>query len=980
MNARHIAKIQSQIQSRRTTIFATLAALLRAKGSGAPFSGSRRRGPLAAVACASLFLLAAPAAQASFGLHDVGLTATNQDGSPVAQAGAHPYDLDTTFSVDTKEVEGLAVPDEDIRDLIAQLPTGLLANPTAVPRCSAADFAGGEEIGTPACPDSSVIGLFDLTFGFGEANDLHIPVYNLYPPPGVAVRFGFRPLGVPVAVDGGIAQHPPYNGFAGSVATAQAGFVYGGSLHIWGNPASPAHDLQRGRCGFSEDPTDVCPVAIAQRPFLFMPRSCSGPLSSLFETRSWQHPEDWLYYPLTSQSLGGCSRLAFSPTITAQPTSKATTSPSGLDFSLDVADPGLPNPDGLAASDIEKAEVTLPAGMSVNPSQAEGLAVCSKADLARESADSAPGAGCPAASKIGSLEVESPLLEGADIKGALYVAKPYDNLAGDSLLALYIVIKDPTLGISVTQTARIETDPETGQLTTITEDMPQLPFSHFRLHFREGARSPLVTPSACGHYDVAAKLYPYSGAPPITSTSGFEVISGPDNSPCPTGGLPPFHPNLEAGTVNNAAGAFSPFNVKLTRTDSEQEFTNFSIKLPPGIAGKLAGIPFCSDAAIAQAQGRTGPHGGQEEIDSPSCPAASYVGRTLAGAGVGPSLAYAPGKLYLAGPYHGAPLSIVSITAGVVGPFDIGTVVVRLAVKVNPETGEVFLDSTGSDPIPHIIQGIPIHLRDIRAYTDRPEFTYNPTNCEPTSTASTVLGSGLDFVSPADDNPFVATSRFQAADCASLGYQPQLSLRLRGSTKRGGNPALRAVLTPRPGDANSAAISVALPHSEFLEQGHIRTICTRVQFNAGAGNGAGCPAESIYGHAKAWTPILAEPLEGPIFLRSSEHPLPDLVLALHGLIDFNAVGRIDSVNGGIRNTFDLVPDAPISKVVVELQGGKKSLLANSRNLCESVNRATAKFKGQNGKRYNARPVLKVKCGKKAKKKHKGNKRHARAAR
>ncbi len=403
--------------------------------------------------------------------------------------------------------------------------------------------------------------------------------------------------------------------------------------------------------------------------------------------------------------------------------------------------------------------------------------------------------------------------------------------------------------------------------------------------------------------------------------------------------------------------------MRLTRNDGEQEFTNFSIKLPPGVTGKLAGIPFCSDAAIAAAKARTGSTGGAEELASPSCPAASQVGRTLVGAGVGSLLTYVPGKVYMAGPYNGSPLSVVAITAAKVGPFDLGTVVVRQALRTNPETAEVFVDATGSDPIPHIIQGIQVHARDIRVYVDRPEFVLNPTSCEPTSTASTVLGSGLDFSSDADNVPVTVTSRFQAADCASLGFKPRLQLSLRGKTRRGGNPALRAVMRPRLGDANAARISVALPQSEFLDQSHIRTVCTRVQFRAGAGNGTACPQGAIYGRARAWTPLLDQPLEGPVFLRSSENPLPDLVLALHGLIDVHAVGRIDSLNGGIRTTFDFVPDAPITKVVLNMGGGRKSLLENSTNICRGKHEATVKMKGHNGAVRNFGAPLKAKCGK-----------------
>jgi hypothetical protein len=564
-----------------------------------------------------------------------------------------------------------------------------------------------------------------------------------------------------------------------------------------------------------------------------------------------------------------------------------------------------------------------------------------------------------------------------NVNGSLFIAKPYENPFG-SLLALYMVIKNPTLGIIVKQALKVENDPVTGRITTVADNLPQLPFSHFKLHFREGTRSPLASPPLCGTYNASAVLTPWAGGAPITTTSAFQIISGPGAGGCPSGTSQPFKPGLEAGTLNNAAGRYSPFYVHMTRNDGEQEITHFSIKLPPGVSGKLAGIPFCPDAAIAAAKARTGPHGGEEEIASPSCPKASEVGRTLAGAGVGPSLAYAPGKVYLAGPYNGSAMSIAAITAAKVGPFDLGTVVIRSALKVNPETAEVFVDATGSDPIPHIIKGIPVHLRDIRVYVDKPEFVLNPTNCERTSTASTVLGSGTDFGSEADDQPITVTSPFQAADCASLGFGPKLALSLKGGTKRGDTPAFKAVLTARKGDANIGKAQVTLPHSEFLEQSHIKTICTRAQFKAGETPGEKCPAASVYGYAKAITPLLDEPLQGPVYLRSSSHPLPDLVAALNsGKIDIALAGRIDSVKGGrIRNTFEAVPDAPVTTFTLTMQGGKKGLLVNSTNLCKSTNRALADFTGQNGKKHVFNPVLKpLGCkGKKAKKKQKHSKR------
>jgi hypothetical protein len=388
--------------------------------------------------------------------------------------------------------------------------------------------------------------------------------------------------------------------------------------------------------------------------------------------------------------------------------------------------------------------------------------------------------------------------------------------------------------------------------------------------------------------------------------------------------------------------------LRLFRTDSEQEITHFSIKLPPGVIGKLAGLGYCPEASIEAAKAKSG----GEELASPSCPASSEVGRTLVGAGVGSVLAYAPGRIYLAGPYHGSPLSIAAITAAKVGPFDLGTVVVRQALRIDPETAAVFIDATGSDPIPHIIDGITVHLRDIRAYVDRPDFTLNPTSCDPTSTASTVLGSGLDFASPADDLPVTVATRYQAANCANLPFRPKLSLSLRGQTRRAGNPAFRAQLTMKPGEANIASAQVTLPSSAFIDNSHIGTVCTRVQFNQGAVPGEACPPASVYGYARAITPLLDTPIEGPVYLRSNpEHTLPDLLAALHsGQINIALAGHIDSfAEGRIRNTFEVVPDAPVSKFVLSLKGGRKGLIENSRNLCATRNRALVHFVGHNGK-------------------------------
>jgi hypothetical protein len=947
--------------------------------------------------------------EAPFGLERFSAQAEEEGGIPSSQAGRHPFQLTTTVQFNSGPMTPAATRRESSieqpaqpRNLRFPLPAGLVGNATTAPVCSLSDFYAKGPLIDPSinrCPAESAIGAVSLlivekiSLGFAR---LAVPVFNLPPAHGEPARFGFTVANVRVVIDTEVDPDDEYRIIASVNNASQLAEIPSTTLTIWGAPGDPSHDSARGwACVYHA--ADLTPdLGPCERPsglgedaFLRQPVSCVTPLDFRAEIEPWNTPIGSVVDKKTvgGGTLSGCNQVPFDPHVVSSPTSKLAANPSGFDFRLDMPNTGLLDPNARAEGQAKKVEVALPAGMSVNPSAGEGLVGCSPADLARETASSHPGEGCPEASKVGELQISTPLLK-EEAHGSLYIASPHDN-PFNSLIALYAVAKIPERGILIKQAGKVEADPQTGQLVTTFDDLPQVPFTSFKLHFREGGRAPLVTPPSCDGdpsepgnqpFAVTAKFTPWSAANPdnpapnevVTRTSQFTVERGVDGGACPSGGLPPFHPGLNAGTINNAAGTYSPFNLRLTRKDGEQEFTHFSIKLPPGVTGKLAGIPFCSDAAIAAAKARTGANGGLEELEHPSCPAASEVGRTLVGAGVGATLTYVPGKVYLASPYNGSALSIVSITPARVGPFDLGTVVVREALKINPDTAEVFVDAAGSDPIPHIIQGIPVHARDIRVYVDRPEFALNPTSCKRTSTASTVLGSGLDFGSASDDQPVTVTSPFQAASCASLGFKPKLALSLKGGTKRGDTPRLKAVLTARKGDANVGAAQVTLPHSEFLEQAHIKTICTRVQFAAGGGNGEQCPPASIYGRAKAVTPLLDEPLVGPVYLRSSSHELPDLVAALHsGKVDINLDGRIDSIkNGRIRNSFEAVPDAPVTKFTLEMQGGKKGLLVNSTNLCKRKHWAIAAFTGQNGKRHDFNPLLKVRCGGKSGK-HKG---------
>ncbi len=956
-----------------------------------------------------LALLAPLAAQAEYGISsfDVQIAAKAPEagdeadlapsGGAYHQAGGHPYAVVTHFEwnnhpdpSDNATYHGSALPDGDIKSTDVDLPAGLVGNPKTIPTCTAQQLSGAtpEILGyLSECPTDSQVGVVRLRFGGEGDKETIAPLFNMATPSGLAGRFGFNVVKTLVYFDASTGPERGYRITVGSHNVAQALRVYGADVTFWGVPGDPAHDAERcnrgaktfassigsashAPCTGPDAPEQPHAAGMQPIPFLTLPTSCPADESQGEEwplrTNSWEEPNVITtasafnhLAPFAPEGTGpgqgttGCAKVPFNPDFGAQPAQKSAASSSGLEVNLKFPTDGLLNPKGIAQAHLKKAVVTLPEGMTVNPSQAEGLGVCTPAQYAAATVEDP---GCPSTAKIGSVVVHTPLLQEA-LEGNVYIAQPYEN-PSNSLLALYIVIQNHDRGVLVKIPGKVEPDSKTGQITATFDNLPQQPFESFEFHFREGPRAPLITPRTCGTYTTKGEFTPWSDPSKVVTTeSSFEIDRGVNGGPCPSGGVPPFHPTFTAGTLNNNAGSYSPFLMRLLREDGEQDMTKFSAVLPPGVSAKIAGVTKCPDSAIALASQKTG----LEEREAPSCPANSQIGKITAAAGVGSTLVYVPGQMYLAGPYNGAPLSAVVVTPAVAGPFDVGTVIVRVALSLDPRTAEVHVDGDRSDPIPHILQGIPLSVREIRVGVDRPNFTINPTSCDPSQVAATLFGSNLDLFSSADDLPVALSNRFQAASCASLGFKPALSLKLIGGTKRGQFPALRAELKPRPGDANAKSTVVTLPHSAFLEQGHIRTICTRVQYAAKA-----CPAGSIYGHVKAFTPLLDEPLEGPVYLRSSSHNLPDMVLSLHGVVDVEAVGRIDSKNGGIRASFEAIPDAPLSKVLLTMQGQKKGLIVNSTDLCAKAQKANAEFEGQNGTPYDFKPALKSTCRKSSK--------------
>ncbi|HET9198562.1 MAG TPA: hypothetical protein VFN92_09960 [Solirubrobacterales bacterium] len=713
------------------------------------------------------------------------------------------------------------------------------------------------------------------------------------------------------------------------------------TVHLWGVPADPAHNPERAAYSIPGLPFKTggppTPSEGQLKPFLRNPTSCEAPATFTAALDSYENPGVFDVVPLSAEADGTlfqferCQDLPFEPTMSVSTTSAAADSPTGLAVDIDVPQNEAPN--GRATSDVRKVVTVLPKGMAVSDSSAQGLGACSPSQIGIGSND-APT--CPDSAKIGSVRIDTPLLD-EELDGAVYLAKQNDNPFG-SMLAIYMAVKGP--GFYLKLPGRVDADPATGQLTTTFDNTPQLPFEHLHLELKAGSRAPLVTPRQCGTYAVKSEIVPWSGTAPVSTESSFEVTGS-----CPSG---QFSPALKAGSADPVAGKSSPFTLRVTRQDGEQNLAALDVTLPQGLLAKLKGVPLCGDVQAA----------------SGDCPAVSQVGRTTVGAGSGPTPVYvpeagkAPTAVYLAGPYKGAPYSIVVKVPAQAGPFDLGTVAVRSGIYIDPTTTAV---SVKSDPLPQILQGIPIAYRDVRVDVDRPDFMVNPTSCRAMRVTSTIAGAEGASASP--------SAPFAVASCDSLGFEPKLSLKFSGKTHRSAHPALKATLKMPAGGANIGKAVVLLPETEFIDNAHISNPCTRVQFDAGA-----CPKSSILGTAKAFTPLLDQPLTGPVYFRSNggARELPDLVADLNGQIHVTLVGFIDSVKTGketarVRTRFLGVPDAPVSKFVLNMKGGDKGLIVNNTELCRAKPRAKVQLTGQNGKRSVTNPLVKLGCGKSSQK-------------
>ena len=883
------------------------------------------------------------------------------------QAGGHP-DITTLFTVGNRVTQNVPPPNcdcQDAKEITVNLPPGVIGDPHSTPQCTAADFA------TLSCPiDSQVglarVGLFTETpgnpsgrFGNGAA------LYNLVPRPGQAGLFGFN---IPTANTGIylIVSSRTESDYGLKFTIPGVPQIYPLSYSettFWGVPASPDHDSERlapvgCNPGVEGEPpfcTGGHPSNSQPIPLNDNPTSCGVPLESTLNVLAYDNGESEAHSPYPATT--GCDQLSFDPSLFAQPTATATDSASGLAVNLQVpqeSSPSVPSP-----SEIRESTVTLPEGFSINPNAADGKTVCTEAQARFGTEEEAQ---CPETSKVGSLSIESATLPGP-LPGYIYLGEPKPG----NRYRIFLVANG--FNVHVKLAGSVTPNHETGQLVTSFTELPQSPFSDLNMHFFGSERGLLATPTKCGTYPVQSTFTPWdSFLPKQTSTQYFELKSGPitletgpGGAPCP-GSTRSFHPVFHAASLNSTAGAHTPFSLELTRADGDQDLSGLTVTTPPGLSATLAGVPYCPESDITAAA-QPGYSGLQEEAH-PSCPSASLIGTATVGAGAGSHPVYVGGKVYLAGPYKGAPLSLAVITPAVSGPYDLGNAVVRVALHVNPETAQI---TAVSDPLPRILEGIPLRLRSVLLELNRPGFTLNPTNCDPFSVSAVVSGEEGAQATPSE--------RFQVANCHVLSFAPKLTLRLSGSTSRAGNPALTATLTANPGEANISSTAVTMPSTEIVDNAHINTPCTKVQFAEGKVAGEKCPPGSVIGFAKATTPILEKPLGGPVYLRT--HPgagLPDIVAALNGQIDIDLDGKVDTVAekvhgervSRIRTTFQTVPDAPVSSFTLALDGRSKGLLQNDTNLCAHSLRANLKIDGQNGKTLDQNPLLRAPCGKASK--------------
>ena len=859
---------------------------------------------------------------------------TEKDGSTATRAGAHPFALTATATFNAHGSGEDRLPDGDVRDLRMVLPLGLVGTPALRPGCSHFQYVNDD------CPLGSALGTLEVRARVNSSGGstpvlIQAPVYNLDPVPGVGAELGVRPRALgstfPLIFRLGVETRAPYSLAASVADVPQALAVLGLQIVLWGSPADPAHDPYRGECASSFVPgaesfepmsSGSCPLAHDSGfPLLSKPTFCSATTARI-EATSWS--SDRSTADVAVQASTGCSDLPFEPSVSAAPTSRNANSPTGLDLGLEQPAAGLLSSDRLAEALIDRASFSLAPGITVNPPAAAGLGYCSSEQLSTEALNASSPGGCPTDSEIGAADVRTPLVDGL-VHGSLYLAEPSDPF--DGRFALYLVLRNPERGIFVVQPIQVSADPVTGQLAATVTGVPKLPLERVELHIDSGSRGPLATPHVCGKHSFTSSLEPSSGNPAATGVE-VETFSIDDN--CPDG----FRPKLDLGAGSRTAGSPTNVGIDLSISSSEPSPAAIRLELPKGIAADFRAVPTCSEASVGK--------GG--------CSSQSRIGSVRVAVGAGPEPLWVPaarapaGDVFLAGPYEGAPYSLLLELPANAGLFDLGRVVLRAPLSIDPASGRATIEI---GDIPQILAGIPLRYREIRVDLDRPGFLRNPTSCAPGAISGTAT-------SATDGTVARLRSRFQATGCKRLRFKPRLAVGLSGALARNGHPALRAVLRTVPDEAGIAAASFTTPSGELLDFHHLPPLCPR-RLPAG-----GCSDASRFGQVRLFSPFLSRPLAGPIFLREPESGLPGLLADLRGGgIHLSLQGHTSASGGTLRFGFQSFPDFPISKAVITLPGGPRGLLVNSKPLCGRRPRAVVQLSGQNGRQRRLGPALKL---------------------
>jgi hypothetical protein len=911
---------------------------------------------------------------AQYGAEEFTITPEEEGGAAATQAGSHPFQLTTNISFNRTARLPFFNSDESSpvqpalpKDVFVKLPPGLVGNPTPLPQCTQAQFSTKLPEDANACPDDSAVGVAKITLD--EPNVLGYvsysqPIFNLTPERGEPARFGFTVLDAPIYLDTAVRTGGDYGVDVNVSNISEVPALLESEITFWGVPGDTRHDSSRGwYCGVGEAAEFAgipCKALEDQhpQPLLSLPTSCTGPLQASVQTDSWAQPGTFLSYAPNEAmpALDGCNRLGFEPQMKVTPDGEAASTPTGLTVDLHVPQDESLVPTGLSEANVKDTTVTLPEGLALNPAAADGLMSCSIGEIALESAD-APS--CPDASEVGTVTIHTPLLPDP-LTGAAYLAAQNANPFG-SLVALYVVAEDAKAGVLIKLAGDVHLT-ESGQIVSTFQNTPQLPFEDFELHFFGGDRAPLATPASCGSYTASASISPWSGNTPATPSSTFNVSSGPGGAPCAS--PLPFAPSLTGGMPNIQAGGFSPFTMTIGREDGQQNLDAVQLKMPAGLSGTLTGVKLCQES----------------QADLGTCGEESLIGHTVVSVGLGGDpYSVTGGRVYLTGPYEGAPFGLSIVNPAKAGPFDLGQVVVRAKVEVDPITAALTIttDRTGPYAIPQILDGIPLQIKHVNVTIDRSAFTFNPTDCQPMQ-----IGGSLTSSQGAASSLHVP---FQVTNCATLAFKPKFAAYTSGKTSKADGASLAVKLTypktPQGAEANIARVKVDLPKQLPSRLTTLQKACLATTFEA---NPANCPAASIVGHAKATTPILPVPLEGPAyFVSHGGEAFPSLIVVLQGYgVTVDLVGSTFISKAGITSsTFKTVPDVPVGSFELTLPEGKYSALAANGNLCKSKLAMPTEFLAQNGAKINESTKLAVTgCAKAKKAKKAKHKKHGKAGR